>query len=174
MNKKPFWNQQFYFLSLALLLIVSVGQNSAYAQEERLALDWSKLDLNPQQSKQIQELDGEWQHEYEQIKPSLIEDQKQLARLLTTHHSDGVEIMTVQSSVSQKQDKLAALAIASYLKKRQVLNENQQHTVETMMRQAIDQHEHNASSGNLTELVPGHLQGLMQRVRNTWTPPQGH
>jgi hypothetical protein len=60
--------------------------------------------------------------------------------------------------------------MSNYLKKREVLSENQQRTVELMMRQAIAEQ----NNGAMTQGGADHIQGLMQRVRNAWTGPGEH
>lgn len=157
-------------LSLSLptaLFLLSL--EPAYCQAERPTVDWSKVNLNAQQSKQIQELEKQWRHDYTQVQPALAEEQKKLARLLGEHDSEPVEIMALQTSIARKREQLSALAMANYLKKRQVLTETQQRTLEIMMRQAITEREQNSAGGTLSQTAPDHIQGLMQRVRNAWT-----
>ncbi len=151
---------------LAIALAISLNApRAAWALEDGPSIDWNKLGLNDDQSKQIQSIEGSWEHEYGNLKPGLVEDQHKLARLLSAHNSDSVEIMALQSSIAQRREQLNALAVANYLKKKQVLSDSQQHTLELMMKQAIADRQRDAS-GN--EEMPGRIQGLMQRVRNIW------
>ncbi|PWT94881.1 MAG: hypothetical protein C5B53_12215 [Candidatus Melainabacteria bacterium] len=155
--------------SLLFLVISCLSVSPGFCQEERLAVDWSKLNLTAQQSKKIEELEQQWRHDYAQLKPAISEDQAKIGKLLGEHDSDPVEIMSVQASLARKREQLSALAMSNYLKKREILSENQQRTLEIMMRQAIAEHEQNCVGGAMTQGGPDHIQGLMQRVRNAWT-----
>lgn len=163
----PSWRS----LSAALLLLTScLALPPAFSQEERLSVNWSKLNLNAEQAKKIGDLEQEWRRDYAQLKQSIAEDQTKISKLLGEHDSDPVEIMSVQASLARKREQLSALAMSNYLKKREVLSENQQRTVELMMRQAIAEQ----NNGTLSQGGPDHIQGLMQRVRNAWTGPGEH
>jgi Spy/CpxP family protein refolding chaperone len=162
------------FLAALFLLSSSFSNSPAFCQEEHLAVNWSKLNLTDQQSKKIEELEQQWRHDYAQLKPAIAEDQTRIAKLLGEHDSDPVEIMSVQASLARKREQLSALAMSNYLKKREVLSENQRRTLEIMMRQAISEHEQNYMGGTLTQGGPDHIQGLMQRVRNAWTGQGEH
>jgi Spy/CpxP family protein refolding chaperone len=139
--------------------------------EERAAIDWNKLGLSDDQNKQIQELESDWEKKYGDLKSAITDEQKRLVKLLGIHSSDPVEIMALQSSIARKREQLSAIAVATYLKKREVLTDNQQHTLELMMKQAFQQN-HSSGYGGETEVMPDHIQGLMQRVRKIW-PVQG-
>jgi Spy/CpxP family protein refolding chaperone len=154
-----------------LSLVVVPSLPAALAQDGHAGVDWTKLDLNPQQSKQIGEVDAQWHHDYSQLQPSIDDDQRKIAKLLCAHNSDPVEIMALHASIARKREQLSALAVATYLKKREFLTDTQQHTLETMMAQAIAEHEHGPSDAMLTEISPDRIQGLMQRMRSAWTEP---
>jgi Spy/CpxP family protein refolding chaperone len=145
-----------------------------FCQDEHMIVDWSKIALNAQQSQQVKELDEQWRRDYGQLKPAIADDQRKISKLLGEHDSDQVEIMSVQASLARKREQLSALAMANYLKKRQVLNESQKRTLENMMRQAIAEHEQSLAVGSEAEPGPDHIQGLMQRVRNAWTVQGEH
>lgn len=127
-------------------------------------VDWSKLNLTPQQNQQVQELETQWLTEYNQIKPAIAEDQRKLQRLLESHNADPVELMAVQSSLNRKKEQLAQAAAANYSRKRRVLNENQQHQLQQMISQRIAEKQKELHPGSQTDVVPGRLQDLMQRV----------
>src|SRR5438067_1837805 len=131
-------------------------------------INWSRLQLNPQQSQHIQMLEAQWNHDYMEVQPSIVEDQRRLTRLLADPKSDPLEIMALQQAIARKREQLRSTATASYLRKRQVLNDGQQHELEDMMRQMIDQHQHMAPGGFQTGVMPDHIQNLIQRVRNIW------
>lgn len=159
--------------NLPAVLLISfscLAISPGFSQEERLSVNWSRLNLNADQSKKIEELEQQWRRDYTQLKPAIAEDQAKISKLLGEHDSDPVEIMSVQASLARKREQLSALAMSNYLKKREVLSENQQRTVELMIRQAIAEQ----NNGTMAQGGPDHIQGLMQRVRNAWTGPGEH
>jgi Spy/CpxP family protein refolding chaperone len=158
-------------LTLSLALSLTAQSGALAVGEEHTAVDWNKLGLSEDQNKQIQELETDWEKHYAELKTTINEEQKRLVKLLGIHSSDPVEIMALQSSIARKREQLSAIAVATYLKKREVLTDNQQHTLELMMKQAFQQN-HSSGYGTETEVMPDHIQGLMQRVRKIW-PVQG-
>jgi Spy/CpxP family protein refolding chaperone len=158
-----------WLLSISLLVILRCFDLPALCQDEHVAVGWSKLNLNSQQSKRIQELEEQWRRDYGELKPAIAEDQRRIGKLLGDHNLDPVEIMALQSSLSRKKEQLSALALSNYLKKREVLTDNQRRTLEIMMRQAIAEREQNTNGSALTQTAPDRIQGLMQRARNAWT-----
>lgn len=156
----------------ALVLACALGLASggqAFADELRMCINWQRLNLTPQQSQQIQVLEQQWSHDYMEIQPSIVEDQHKLTRLLSDPKSDPLEIMALQQAIARKREQLRAAATTSYLRKRQLLNENQQHGLEDMIHQAVAERQRAASPGMQTDVMPDHIQSLIQRVRNIWT-----
>jgi Spy/CpxP family protein refolding chaperone len=156
----------------ASLFLSSTAPMAAFAPTDRPICDWTKLSLNEDQSKQIHEIEEGWNQKYREMMPSLVEDQQRLSKLLEDHNSDPVEIMTVQTSVARKREQLNAVALATYLKKKSILDENQKHLLELMTKRAIAERHRNDATSSVNEEMPDHIQGLMQRVRNIW-PVQG-
>ena len=116
-------NRSMYKVAKKVVLVIgiqSVLVLPAFA-EENCCVDWSKLNLTQQQNQQIQTLESQWQQDYNQIKPSIQDEQRRLQRLLETHNADPVELMAVQQSITRKKEQLNAAATANYLRKRQVL-----------------------------------------------------
>jgi Spy/CpxP family protein refolding chaperone len=161
--------KQVFYPALILLLLNPVG---VLAAEEKISIDWRKLNLSSEQESRIKDLDREWQSNWSEVKPTLVDEQKRLAKLLTTYDSDSVEIMALQQSIAQKREKLIACATTNYLKKRQLLTENQQHELSAMMNQSIAARQHGSQEGLPTDALPDHIQGLMEKARNIW-PSQG-
>ena len=138
--------------------------------ENQCCVDWSKLNLSAQQNQQVQQLEAQWQQDYSQIKPAIAEEQRKLQRLLESHNADPVELMAVQQSLQRKKDQLNQAATANYLRKRQVLNENQQHQLEQMIRQRIAEKQKDIHPNVQSNEMPNRLQDLMQRVLNRKDP----
>ncbi len=162
-------NRSMYKVAKKVVLVIgiqSVLVVPAFA-EENCCVDWSKLNLSAQQNQQIQTLESQWQQDYNQIKPSIQDEQRRLQRLLETHNADPVELMAVQQSITRKKEQLNAAATANYLRKRQVLNENQQHQLGVMIQARIDAKQKELHPNVQTNEMPTRLQGLMQRVLQT-------
>lgn len=158
---------------LAVAGAISLHPQPALAQGSDCKIDWTKLNLNPQQNQHIQQLEGQWSKDYNTIKPAIVEDQRKLTKMLEVHDSDPVEIMALQQSIARKKEQLNQLATTNYLQKRKVLNETQQHSLEQMIRQAVAERQRQINPGAQTEVVPDRIQNLMQKVRNIW-PSQGN
>jgi Spy/CpxP family protein refolding chaperone len=148
--------------------------SSAWGDEQQHChIDWDHLNLTPEQSQQIHELDNQWNKDYIELKPSIVDDQHRLTRLLSDHNSDPVEIMALQQSIARKKENLNGIATANYLKKRQLLNENQQCALEAMIRQAIVARQRSATATQ-TDAMPDRVQDLMEKVRHIWPIQNDH
>ncbi len=147
----------------------------AYAEggPTRCHIDWTKLNLSPQQNQQIQTLEASWIKEYQELAPSIQEDQKRLAQLLADRQADPVEVMAVQQSIAQKKEKLHNEALKNFLKKKQILNDNQKQQLEFMLKQSIEERQKQINSSN-DQVMPDRIQNLMQKVRNIWPIQQDH
>ncbi len=146
--------------------------SKAMAEDDRIICNWNKLGLTDAQGKQVQQTESDWEAKYSELMPALVEDQKHLSKLLEEHGSDPIELMAVQSSIARRREQLSALALTAYLKKKEVLDDNQKHTLELMMKRAIAERQRSDESAYTNEEMPDHTQELMQRVRNIW-PVQG-
>lgn len=157
--------------SISVVACFLLGQ-AVRADEGHCCIDWNKLNLTPTQSQQIHGLEAQWNQSYSEIKPSILEDQAKLQRLLADHTSDPVEIMALQQTIARKKEQLNALATANYLKKRQLLNDNQQEHLEFMVRQVVASRQRGMSPASQTEVMPDRVQDLIQKVRNIWPVQQ--
>lgn len=153
--------------SATLILCIMVAP-VAYGDETRCSIDWQRLQLTAEQNQQVQSLEAQWSQQYMEIQPSIIEDQRKLTRLLSDAKSDPVEIMALQQSLARKREQLRAAATTNYLKKRQILNGDQQRTLEDMIRQILAERQRMLNPGSQTDVMPDRIQSLMQRVRNIW------
>jgi peptidoglycan hydrolase CwlO-like protein len=103
----------------------------------RNCVDWTRLNLTPQQSQQIAQLDAEWQTKYSALQPQIIQLQRKLERLLPDPKSDPLEIMATQQNIARMKEQLRNEATTNYLRKRSVLLEPQQHQLEAMLHQMV-------------------------------------
>ncbi|HEY9787670.1 MAG TPA: hypothetical protein V6D17_19940 [Candidatus Obscuribacterales bacterium] len=170
-TKKSFCKSVRHISLLAALALLGSGQ--ALADEGGKAgcrIEWSKLNLTAQQSQQIDQLDQQWQQDFRSLKPLIDEAQRKKQRLLESHNADPLEIMRLQASIDQWKQQLNQAATANYLKKRQILNESQQHQLEQMLREKFEAKQRELHPGINTEPLPSRMQGLIQRVKNIWAP----
>lgn len=166
-------NRSMYKVTKRVVLVIGMQSAlvmPAFADNQACCVDWSKLNLSAQQNQQVQQLESQWQQDYGQIKPAIAEEQRKLQRLLESHNADPVELMAVQQSLQRKKDQLNQAATANYLRKRQVLNENQQHQLEQMIRQRIAEKQKEMHPNVQSNEMPNRLQDLMQKVLNRKDP----
>ncbi len=159
-----------YLLS-SLASIVIGANTAARADESQCGINWQRLNLNQQQTQQIQTLESQWNHDYMQIQPAIVDEQHKLARLLSDPRSDPLEIIALQQSIARKKELLRATATTNYLRKRQLLNEEQQHNLEDMIHQVVAERQRSIHPGAAADVMPDHVQYLIQRVRHMWTRP---
>lgn len=143
-------------------LAASAGGVPALAQERQM--DWKKLNLNPNQSQQIQTLESEWNGKYMQIQPQIHDHQRKLAKLLVDPKSDSIEIMATNQTLTRLKEQLRNEATTNYLRKRAILNQDQQHQLETMMQQMISSRQQNVGGAPQTEEQGGFM-NIIQKVR---------
>lgn len=133
-------------LSAALVTaLFSAFMNSpAFAQDPNhnahgpgRCIDWTRLNLNQQQSQSITQLDSEWRAKYQQLQPQILQKQKKLQELLADSKSDPLEIMSTQQSIARMRENLRNEATTNYLRKRAILTETQQHQLEAMLQQMV-------------------------------------
>jgi Spy/CpxP family protein refolding chaperone len=151
------------------LLSFSMGIScSAAFADDHCNIDWTKLNLTPVQQQQISALESDWNKQYAEIRPGILEEQRHLSKLLGDHTADPVEIMSVQQNLTRKKESLNQLATANYLKKRSVLTESQQFSLEIMVKNAVSMRQRMNNPGGQTEVMPDRVQSLIERVRNIW------
>ncbi len=165
MSRSKTKRQRLRFTFLSVSMGISCG--AAYA-EDHCSIDWTKLNLTAVQQQQITALETDWNKQYSEIRPVIVQEQQHLSKLLADHTSDPVEIMSVQQTVARKKESLNQLATANYLKKRQILTESQQFSLEIMVKNAVAMRQRQNSPGGGTEVMPDRVQSLIERVRNIW------
>jgi Spy/CpxP family protein refolding chaperone len=130
-------------------------------------IDWNKLNLTPGQKQQIDQIEAQWQRELMEIKPAIVDDQHKLTKKLG-EHCDQLEVIALQESIQRKQNQLRQLAMMTVLKKKLVLNENQQRNMEAMLNTAIAARQRELNPGSEQRVMPDQVQDLIQRVRNVF------
>lgn len=176
MNNNRFWwatsvtTLCMYFGAVGVLVPPAVADDDQQGgHRHACCVDWNKLNLSPAQSAQIQTLEAEWTKNYNDIRPEIVDDQQKLTKMLADHNSDPVEVMALQQTIARKKSQLNGLATANYLKKRSVLTENQQYSLEQQIKEVVRRRQNAMYPGTQQDaVVTDHIQNLMNRVRNIW------
>jgi hypothetical protein len=98
---------------------------------------YDKLNLNPHQADRIVDLDQDWKQHYQQINPRLKMAQQRLMDLLATPKSDPLEVTSAQQRVNMLKEQLSEQATANYLRKRSLLNTQQQRQLEGYLKRMV-------------------------------------
>jgi hypothetical protein len=147
--------------------VMALSYLPAFADATKCHIRWDKLNLSPSQSQQIAQIETQWQHDFTEIKPTIIEEQQKLTKKLG-EHCDQLEVISLQESIQRKQNQLRQIAMMTFLKKRSVLNESQQHNLEAMMNQEIISRQRERNPGSQQNIVPDGVQDLLQRVNGVF------
>jgi hypothetical protein len=126
-------------LAIALALIFCAPL-AAFAEVPH---PYDKLNLNPNQAERIQNLDQDWRSRYNDIGPRLKNAQNRLVELLSTPKSDPLEITSQQQRVNQLKEQLSEQATANYLRKRSLLNTDQQRQLEGLLKRMVAERSRN-------------------------------
>ncbi len=159
-------------IALSLLVILAAAgpcASASFATDPHCPIDWSQFHLSQQQQQQLAVLDGQWDRSYNQIKPEMVADQNRLSDLLADTKSDPLEVVSLQQSIARKKEQLRSLATSIYLRKRQILNQEQQLQLEECMRQYMDAKRRQQSGGSQTDAMPDGVNNLINKVRNMWS-----
>ncbi len=130
-------NNRVNALTLALGTTLLTGGFAFADEETKCCVDWKKLSLSQPQSQQIGALEQDWNSKYLKIQPEILEQQRKLAKLLMEPKSDPLDIMSTNQRIAHLKENLRNEATANYLKKKAILNPDQQHQLEGMMQQMI-------------------------------------
>jgi len=98
---------------------------------------YDKLNLNAQQADRITNLDQDWKQHYQQIGPRLKMAQQRLVNLLATPKSDPLDVTSQQQHVNMLKEQLSEQATANYLRKRSLLNADQQRQLEGYLKRMV-------------------------------------
>ncbi len=159
-------NNQVSAITLALATALSCN-SIVFADEEggKCGVDWKKLNLSPAQSQQIQSLEQDWSSKYMKMQPEILEQQRKLAKLLMDPQSDSLEIMATNQRIAHLKEHLRNEATANFLKKRALLNHDQQHNLEVMMQQMIASRQQSAAGSAPQSEEQGGFMDIIHKVR---------
>lgn len=144
---------------------VFITNGMALAEEGgKPCVDWKKLSLSATQSQQIQILETDWNTKYMKIQPEILEHQRKYAKMLMDPKSDPLEIMSTNQRIAHLKEVLRNEATTNYLKKRAILNSDQQHQLETMMQQMIASKQQSAVAPPANEEQGGFMD-IIHKVR---------
>jgi hypothetical protein len=153
-------------VTLATISAVFISNGMAMADDGgKPCIDWKKLNLSSTQSQQIQVLETDWSTKYMKIQPEILEHQRKYAKMLMDPKSDPLEIMSTNQRIAHLKEVLRNEATTNYLKKRAILNSDQQHQLETMMGQMIATKQQSAVSAPSSTEEQGGFMGIIHKVR---------
>lgn len=146
---------------------VFITNGMAYADEAagKPCVDWKKLNLSSTQSQQIQALETDWNSKYMKIQPEILDHQRKYAKMLMDPKSDPLEIMSTNQKIAHLKEVLRNEATTNYLKKRAILNSDQQHLLETMMQQMIASRQQSAATPPVAGDEQGGFMDIIHKVR---------
>lgn len=121
----------------AILALAAGLMAPAAALAQDLSAPYNKLNLSPQQHRQIGSLETEWKGRYMDIQPRLQSEQKHLSGLLAQPKSDPLEITSAQQRINQLREQLGGIATTNYLQKRRLLNDQQQNQLEGWLKRKV-------------------------------------
>lgn len=149
----------YYSITLALGASSFINPAVVLADDEArtTCVEWKKLSLSAPQSQQIQSLEQDWNSKYMKLQPDILEHQRKLAKLLMDPKSDPLEIMSTNQRIAHLKEQLRNEAVTNYLKKRAVLNSDQQHQLEGMMSHMIATRQQLGSPAPQTEEQGGFM-----------------
>jgi Spy/CpxP family protein refolding chaperone len=130
-------------------------------------IHWDKLGLSASQQQQIQQIEEGWKKQYQETAPTIADEQQRLSKKLG-EHCDQLEIIQLHNSIDRKQMQLRQLAMLTFLKKRAVLTDSQQRSLEVMMNTEIAKRQQEVSPGGAQTEVPSGVQDLLTRVRDAF------
>ena len=157
-------------VNLLTIAVTALISSASHCLAQERSLDWKKLNLSSNQSQQITVLESDWNGKYMQLQPQIQDHQRKLARLLVDPKSDSLEIMATNQTLTRLKEQLRNEATTNYLRKRAILNQDQQHQLEGMMQLMISSRQQGVGSAPQAEEQGGFM-NIIQKVR--WAI-QGH
>lgn len=97
------------------------------------SVPWHALDLTPQQTQSMQQLDTQWQGTYSQLQPQIEQDQTTLKRLIQAPSADSEQVMHVQNRLQRNRDALHQSATRIFMEKKGRLTPEQRQRLHKMM-----------------------------------------
>ncbi len=122
---------------LALISVITIGLAGGFSPalaEDGIDVNWASLNLNSNQSTQINAYESEWQKTCAELMPQIESDKSQLMKLMNSPSADEEQIMALQQRISKNKTTLQNKAMQIYLKKKHQLDPNQQKGLQKMMR----------------------------------------
>lgn len=148
----------------AAVFSTSSAQAQMVPDPAHRSVDWKRLNLNAQQTQQVGQLDNDWNAKYSRLQPQIAELQKKLERLLPDPKSDPLEIMATQQAIGRYKEQLRNEATTNYLRKRSLLNDVQQHQLEAMLQQMVNDRQRPASSISQAEQNGG-IMNIVNKIK---------
>lgn len=176
-SSSPFANSSMMSWALSLASASLMGATSVELLMARACMaqdaasggccvDWTKLELSPQQKSQIDNLESQWLKDFGEIAPQIREEQLKLQKLLSEHNPDSMQIVQLQQSIARRKEQLNLVAMQNYISKKKLLSEKQQTMYERMIQNSVQRRKQQLNPNSQTEVVPDKIQELMQKVKD--------
>ncbi len=132
-------------------------------------IDYTRLDLTPDQSSKIQNLDREFHDKYQQLKPAIVENQQKVKKLMASPQAEATEIMMVQQKIDDLQGELRRFAAQILIKKKECLNTSQKERLEQMIKEELIKRQQD-KGGVQSPATPQRWQKLIRGVEGIFNP----
>lgn len=120
-------------MSAVLSLIILCVLLSASAWAQQVDVRWDTLNLTPDQSSRMRQLDDKWQNTAGDMIPQIKKDREELVRLLNSPNADPGRIMELQNRINTNKARLQQAAVQTFLQKKQQLNNDQRMMLKMQM-----------------------------------------
>ena len=120
-----------WLYSFAVFWIFSAAQ--APAQNP----DYTDLNLSPQQQQAMANLDRDWHVQHRALHFNLSDEQDKLLRLIANRNSKAEDILAGQAKVASLKNQLRVLSTTYFLRKRNMLSEDQQRRFDGIVRERL-------------------------------------
>ena len=123
--------------------------------------------LTDEQRAKLQQIDQQWVETYQKLHPEIQQCQQDLKKQLANPKSDPTELMMLQKKLEDLKGQLKLEAMKCHVKKREVLNEEQQRLFQNMLQERIHK-KRQEQTGMETPSTPIRWQRIWQNMQNIW------
>ena len=126
-------NKPVLMMMIFCISFLMLPEVDAQAESKAKKVNWESLNLSPDQTKNINQYEYEWENTYTQVAPEIDHDKQDLMRELGAPNPDHGRVMQLQNRISQNKQRLQNTSMSVYLKKKQQLNDDQKDKLKRMM-----------------------------------------
>lgn len=121
------------FFGIILTLSLNLTSSALAQHAGPQYINWSVLNLTPDQDFRIGHLEQEWQRIYATIYPRIMQEKEDLRRMLNSPMGEEGQILNLQNRLHDDELKLRNEAIRIFLEKKGQLNTSQKVQLQQMM-----------------------------------------